>query len=732
MYKKPDRILGEVLVERKVITPEALESILKELERADQQQGLTSTLIKRGIISEREALNILSERLGLPFMDLKDIAIDKTIIEKVPIKIASYYKFVPLKLEGRTLTIAVSSPLDMKIEDEIRTHLGYSDIKIVLACEADIADKLRETYGQAVRALHRIISRASVSEPAVEIESEKIEDIEKLAEDASIINLVNQIILEAYNKRATDIHIEPYRGEVVMRYRIDGVLYDTHIPSAIKHFLAPIISRIKIMSNLNIVERRLPQDGRAIVKVGEHTLDLRISSLPTPYGESIVIRILPTRMLFSLDRLGLSPPQIELFKNLITKPHGIIFVSGPTGSGKTTTLYACLSNINTKERKIIILEDPIEYEMKGITQVQVMPEIGLDFARGLRSMLRHDPDVMMIGEVRDLETAEIAIRVALTGHLVFSTLHTNDAASGITRLLDIGVEPYLVASSVEAFIAQRLVRVICPECKYEDTSAYLELRKEISEALGLKSIEEVRIFRGRGCHKCNFSGFFGRTAIYEILLVDEAIKDLIFKRMPAGEIKKTAIKRGMRTLRQAGWQKVIMGITSVEEVMEVTPQEDEAISYRAQSFQEKLLQQEEQKVQTKTQISSLERRVYPRLKAGTHLVYRLFKSPQDLLRRGFSPEQISTTKNLSAGGLLFDSDEQLPVGSFLELKIELPDEKKPIECLARILRVEEIEANRVYGVAVRFLSITGADRARLSKYVDSGLGENPDLLSRNI
>jgi type II secretory ATPase GspE/PulE/Tfp pilus assembly ATPase PilB-like protein len=720
MYKKPDKILGEVLVERGTITLQTLEAILQEIEKSAEEEVLTAVLVKRGVISEKEALAILAEKLKLPFMELKDVNIEPSIVEKVPVRIASYYRFVPLKIEDRTLTIAVSLPLDMKIEDEIRTHLGYSNIKVVLSPSVDISDKLRNIYGRAAQTLERIISHSPT--PAVEItpqaELEKIEDIERLAEDASIINLVNQIILEAYKKRATDIHIEPYRGQVVMRYRIDGVLYDARIPSEVKRFLAPIISRIKIMSNLNIVERRLPQDGRAVVKVAEQMLDLRISTLPTPYGESMVIRILPTQMLFSLDKLGLSAAQVELFKELISKPHGIIFVTGPTGSGKTTTLYACLSNINTKERKIITLEDPIEYEMKGITQVQVMPQIGLDFARGLRSILRHDPDVMMIGEVRDLETAEIAIRVALTGHLVFSTLHTNDAASGITRLLDIGVEPYLVASSIEAFIAQRLVRVLCSQCKYEDTAAYLELRKEIAEALGLESIEEVRIFKSRGCQKCNFSGFYGRTAIYEIILIDEVIKDLIFKRMPAGEIKKAAIKRGMRTLRQAGWQKVIAGITSPEEVMEVTPQE-EVFDYRSQFFQERLLQQEVRKPGAKEDTVVSEKRVYRRLCAKTHLVYKVFKSPQDLLKRGFSPEQLTTTKNVSAGGLLFACQELLPVGALLELKIELPDDKKPIECLGRILRVEEKEVNKTYDIAVCFLGIASADRSRLNRYVEA-------------
>lgn len=367
-------------------------------------------------------------------------------MKKNPTRIAFYYNFFPLKIEGKTLTIAVSYLLDIKTQDEIRTHLGCN-IKMMLASKEDISDALKRYYGLGADTLEKI------SPPQREVSlKEEIEDIEESVEDASVIRLVNQILLDAYKRRATDIHIEPYRGEISIRYRIDGVLYDINVSSEIKRFILPIISRIKIMCNLNIVEKRLPQDGRPIVKTQEQTLDLRVSTLPTPYGESVVIRILPTKMLFSLEKLGLSERDLKILESLISKPHGIIFITGPTGSGKTTTLYACLSKLNTKHRKIITIEDPIEYELNGITQMQVMPEIGLDFARGLRSTLRHDPDIIMIGEVRGLETAEIAIRMALTGHLVFSTLHTNDAPSGITRLLDIGIEPYLVASSIEALL----------------------------------------------------------------------------------------------------------------------------------------------------------------------------------------------------------------------------------------------------------------------------------------
>jgi len=546
---------------------------------------------------------------------------------------------------------------------------------------------------------------------------ETVEDIEKLAGDASVIRLVNQIILDAYKRRSTDIHIEPYREEVSLRYRIDGVLYSTPAPAEIRNFLNAIISRIKIMSNLNIVERRLPQDGRAVVRVQDQVLDLRISTIPTPHGESVVVRILPTKMLFSLEKLGLMRMDLQVFEKLIQKPHGIIFVTGPTGSGKTTTLYASLSRINTKARKIITIEDPIEYEMSGVTQIQVMPEIGLDFARGLRSILRHDPDVIMVGEVRDLETAEIAIRVALTGHLIFSTLHTNDAASGITRLIDIGVEPYLVASSVEAFIAQRLIRVICEECKYEDKAVPLELQDLIAKELNLKS-KDIKIYRGKGCANCNNTGFFGRTAIYEILLIDDMMKDLIVKKVSSSQIKKVGISRGMRTLRQDGWRKVIAGVTTPEEVMNVvsadepvSPERSDMISYPASPESPS---GEEASKETE---GGATRRAYDRLSRKINLRYKVFKSREEVLKGAFKQEHLSVAKNISAGGLLFVSNELLNVGAILELKVELPDGGDAIECMAKVVRVEEIIEEKSYDIGACFLDITSSQKTRVDKFV---------------
>ena len=384
-------------------------------------------------------------------------------------------------------------------------------------------------------------------------------------------------MLEAYHDRATDIHVEPYQDSLKIRYRIDGILYDANIPPNIRHFQASIVSRIKIMAHLNIAERRLPQDGRIKVKIGDEELDLRVSILPTPFGESVCIRLLSgANTFFGLEKLGLDPASLSGLKHLIAKPHGVILLTGPTGSGKTTTLYAFLTELNKAEKKIITIEDPIEYQIPGITQIQVHPKIDLSFSRGLRSMLRHDPDIMMVGEIRDFETAEITIRVALTGHLVFSTLHTNDAAGAVARLVDMGVESYLVASSVECIIAQRLVRTLCPHCKTL-TAPPVDFQKEIAAlAQALNQKGPLRVGQPKACNRCKQTGYFGRTAIHEILVVDDDVRSLIVQRVPANTIREKAIAKGMRTLRQDGWRKALAGETSIDEVLRVT-QESEIV-----------------------------------------------------------------------------------------------------------------------------------------------------------
>ncbi|MGE5308166.1 MAG: ATPase, T2SS/T4P/T4SS family [Deltaproteobacteria bacterium] len=700
--KKIDSILHAAL-SRSGMDKEQLEAAVREAQKSGEE--LFNVLLNAKSMDERRLLQLLAAELNIPFVELSRVQPDPSVQAKVPMKIAGYYKFLPLKAGDRVLTAAVSYPMETKIQDEIRAQVGL-EIEQVLMSSADLAEGVRSLYGSpAGETLEKIASQ--VRKDDRQESHEKLEDIERMAGDASIIKLVNQIILEAYRRRATDIHIEPYRQEVTIRYRIDGILYDSPVPPEMKSFVNAIISRIKIMSNLNIVERRLPQDGRAVVKVAEQVLDLRISTIPTPFGESVVIRILPTQMLFDLSKLGLDRRDLKLLDGFVQKPHGIVFVTGPTGSGKTTTLYACLSTINSRDRKIITIEDPIEYEMPGITQIQVQPEIGLDFARGLRSILRHDPDVIMVGEVRDLETAEIAIRVALTGHLVFSTLHTNDAASGITRLVDIGLEPYLVASSVEAFIAQRLVRVICPHCKYEDIEAPKGLKRLIARDADLP-VEEVRIFRGKGCQACNGTGYFGRTAIYEIIPVTDAIKELILQKATAGQIRKAALKQGMRTLAQDGWRKTVAGMTTPEEIMRVTEAQEEAHEREEKA---------EAKPAAEETPSGAERRVFVRLDNSISVRYKVFRTSDELAVRGIRPDEISITRNISAGGLLFISPEALSPGMIVELYIDIPHASETIECLARVVRVEDV-GNR-YDVGVCFLDLSGAQRQRLEKYVHS-------------
>lgn len=721
MIKKFETILIQVLIEKGLVKKQALETILEEIDASGE--GLLPVLIKREMVDEEEALSIFAEKIKVPYVNLRRITIEKSAIEKVPVKFAGYYKFIPIKIEGRMLTIACAEPLDVKTQDDIRMSLGY-EIEFVLACERNILEALKKYYGLGAETIEKIIAQVPTDQDqAKEPAEEKIEDIEKLAEDASVMRLVNQIILEAYKKRATDIHIEPYRGRVKVRYRIDGVLYNAPVPKQIKQFLFPILSRIKIMANLNIVERRLPQDGRAVVKVQGQTLDLRISFIPTAYGESVVIRVLPMAMLFSLEKLGLNPANLEIFEELIKRPHGINFVTGPTGSGKSTTLYACLSEMNTDERKIVTIEDPVEYEMEGIIQIQVLPAIGLDFARGLRSMLRHDPDIMMVGEVRDLETARIAIRVALTGHLVFSTLHTSDAASGITRLIDIGLEPYLVASSVNAFIGQRLTRVICPKCKEEDKTEAVELKEQIAKDLKLGSKNEVKIYKGKGCEKCNFTGFYGRTAIYEILPISEEIKNLILKKPTSEQIKRVAISRGMCTLRQDGWEKVIAGITTPEEVLKVTQTEKYEAEESPFSLEAPGSLSEGQKGSGPEQsiTPGHKERAFLRKNVKIKVHYKLMKSQEGEAAEGGEIDHVSSSKDVSAGGLLFVSSNPFSLGTILELKIDLMNGNKFIQCLARVIRVEEVVMDNNYNIAVCFLDISGFDRNRLKKYIQGRL-----------
>ena len=567
-------MIGQLLLDKNLVTPEQLEICIEEKNRTGELLG--KVLIRKGFLKEEDLMKVLSEQLKIPYVELKNISIDLSAVKKIPAKFALHYKIMPIRFEDNKLVVASSDPLNSL--SDLRLFLGY-DLSPVISTEAGIIRAIKEYYGVGAETVEGIIANTPKDSGRIDIsqQSEDIEDIQKLAEDSSVIKLVNQIILEAHQRRATDIHMEPFHKKLDIRYRVDGILYDVNVPPEIQQFFPAIVSRLKIMSQLNIVERRLPQDGRAAVKVGNESLDLRISIIPTRHGESIVIRILPTSMLLSLENLGLNPGELSTLRALIKKPHGIILVTGPTGSGKTTTLYASLTEIKSSENKIITIEDPIEYDIEGISQIQVIPKIGFTFAQGLRSILRHDPDVLMVGEIRDFETAELAIRSALTGHLIFSTLHTNDAPGGVARLLNIGIEPYLVASSLAAFISQRLVRLICPDCKMLDQDIPKDvisgIIKEISKSkAGLNNIkaETTKIYKGKGCKNCNFTGFKGRTAIYEILVVDKAIRELILKKESTERVREEMINQGMNTLRLSGWQKVIEGVTTPEEIIRVT------------------------------------------------------------------------------------------------------------------------------------------------------------------
>jgi type II secretory ATPase GspE/PulE/Tfp pilus assembly ATPase PilB-like protein len=560
--------LGKILVEEKLITVEELSAALSEQSRT--REALGEILVRFGFVTEEKMLRALAKQQGIHFIELTSIVVEDKVLRSVPGKFVLHYKIMPISLEGDLLTVALADPFDMLPIDDLETHLGFKVGK-VLATKEDIEAAIKKYYGVGAETIDRILSDDARPAQAAELSTdEKVDDLEKLAESASVIKLVNQILQEAITERATDIHFEHFLGELILRYRIDGLLYDASVNEKIKYLYLAIVSRIKIMAGLDIVERRLPQDGRVKVKVGTFEYELRVSIIPTLYGENIVIRILPTKMLFDIADLGISENDRGLIEQLLKKVYGIIFVTGPTGSGKTTTLYACLSKLNSREKKILTIEDPIEYELKGITQTQVNTKINLTFAQMLRSMLRHDPDVMMVGEVRDRETAEVTIQTALTGHLVLSTLHTNDAAGGVTRLIDIGIEPYLVASSVIAFLAQRLVRIVCNDCKEQVTLSSLGFREDQLKAEGFHADPGTLVFRGRGCKACNQTGYKGRVAIYEILLIDEAIKSLILARAPSHVIKEKSLKHGMHTLKQDGWNKVLLGVTTPEEVLRVT------------------------------------------------------------------------------------------------------------------------------------------------------------------
>lgn len=557
--------LGDVLVEQGWLSPEALEEGLEA--QAENGERLGQVLVQQKKITEQELLNALALQLDLEVMesiDDKELRFD--LVEQLPIQYLKKHEIFPFQSEDGTLRIAVNDPLDLEVLDDLRILFGQNEIRPVLVPAREILSAINRTYGQANDTTEQIMQDLGEEADSQHLftELEVGEDLLDETSDAPIIKLVNHIFSQAVKSQASDIHIEPYQQHLQVRFRLDGVLHNVLSPPRRLH--AAIVSRIKVMARLDIAEKRLPQDGRTEVKIGERLVDVRVSSLPTAFGERVVLRLLEkSGKLLSMEEIGLTAAALAEMKRLLHLSHGIILVTGPTGSGKTTTLYAALSSINSPDKNILTIEDPIEYQLDGIGQMQVNPKINLTFSSGLRSMVRQDPDVILVGEIRDRETADIAIHAALTGHLVFSTLHTNDSASAVTRLTDMGIEPFLVSTAVQAIIAQRLVRLLCTHCK----EAY---EPEEAQWAELRSSREVAgpIFRADGCEKCLETGYRGRTGIYEFLLLSEAIKGLVLKTSDANQINKAARAEGMASLREDGINKVMEGRTTISEVLRVT------------------------------------------------------------------------------------------------------------------------------------------------------------------
>ena len=555
--------LGELLVNKGLISSAQLAEGLRQQHETGEYLGVT--LVRLGFLTDATLVETLAEQLGIPSVRLAEYQIDPKVIDKVAPKVASHYHLMPLALREGVLQVAIADPFDVQTLDELKLLLDC-DVQPVLASQQEITEAIQRHYGVGASAVERLLDTAR---PPTATPPTRTEDLSSPPrEEASVIAFVNQLISSAVKDRATDIHLEPFEGTVRIRQRIDGVLYELPLPPDLVQLHAAIVSRIKVMAALDIAEKRLPQDGRLKVRLEGQELDLRVSVLPTSFGETVALRILSAQLLLSLEQLGLETSHLVVLRQFLAQPHGIIFVTGPTGSGKTTTLYACLHQLNRPEVKILTIEDPVEYQLTGITQLQIHPKIGFSFAQGLRSMLRHDPDIMMVGEVRDPETAEITIRSALTGHLVFSTLHTNDAAGGVTRLLDMGIEPYLVASSVLGFIAQRLVRLCCATCAVSQPPEP-SLRAQLQLTASDPWPKTIRA--GQGCAACKGTGYKGRTAIYECLRLTPALQSLLLRRASAQELAVQAQQTGgWRTLRQDGWLKVCHGLTTPQEVLRVT------------------------------------------------------------------------------------------------------------------------------------------------------------------
>jgi general secretion pathway protein E/type IV pilus assembly protein PilB len=556
--------VGETLLHKGLLDARQL-----ELARAAQTEHmrLDEAAVQLGFLTEEAVLRALGEEVGLEFIDLVNVEMDLSLLQDFPLKFIHREALFPVRRTNGTLVVATSDPFNLYPLDELSVATGLTVVP-VLATRDEIAKRIKTHLGVGSETIDLLMAQTGEDRIDLEEATEQDAELSALAEEPSVVRLVNEILLEAISLRASDVHIESQRTGLRVRYRIDGVLHAQPMPPEIHRFRAAIISRLKIMSRLNIAEHRLPQDGRMQVRTGGREVDIRVSVIPMIHGEGLVLRLLDKgAMEFSLSRLGMEADLYAIFRELIQMPHGIILVTGPTGSGKSTTLYSALLEIRSDETKIITTEDPVEYQLDGINQIQVHPKIGLSFANSLRSILRHDPDIILVGEIRDLETAENAIQASLTGHLVFSTLHTNDAAGAYTRLVDMGLEPFLVSSTVEAVMAQRLVRTLCTHCKQPFAPKPDDLPADFPrEALA----PGAPLYRQAGCRECRQVGYTGRVGLFELLVTTQEIRQLSHERVTSWAIQQAAVRQGMRTLREDGWRKVLAGRTTIDEVLRVT------------------------------------------------------------------------------------------------------------------------------------------------------------------
>ena len=563
------RKLGQILVDLGYINDDQLWDILEE-QKQSPGQPIGQVAVRMGLVNQRQVTEALAEQWGMPLVNLEETTIQPNVLEIVPQTMAEMYKIMPVSIKNNVLTVAMADPQNVAILDDLRNFLGH-EIRGAVSSAPDVEAAITRYYADREESIEDVIEQLSTEEDAEKrIRGYNLASEEEMSDSQPIKKLLNMVMLLAIRDQASDIHFEPFEDEFKIRVKADGVLYEMVPPP--RHLANAIVSRIKVMSNLDIAERRLPQDGRIELNVGGNNVDLRVSVLPTLFGEADVMRVLDrTVVALDLNKIGMDPVTLNKFRGLLRRPNGIILVTGPTGSGKTTTLYSALNELNDTETKIITSEDPIEYDIEGIIQVPVNPDVGVTFANVLRAILRHDPDKILVGEIRDYETAEIAVQSSLTGHLVFSTLHTNDAPSAITRLRDMGVPAFLITATVEGILAQRLVRRICSECRTQFQPSD-ELLMELQ--LPLSTARKYKFYYGKGCARCNNSGYKGRIGIYELMMISDEIRDGVAAESSADDLRNIARQQGMTTLRESGLKLIFDGLTTIDEVVRETVLED--------------------------------------------------------------------------------------------------------------------------------------------------------------